>query len=329
MRRLIIDTDLGFDCDDAGALAFANILHNEGRISLLAVTHSVNRQIGAAAIRWINTYYKNPDIPVGVAARYAIDVDRFFEEFYVKFRYAERFPGWGEKPSFYKLFGALNERADIPAFPAAIDVIEQTLLRSEEKSVTFVCIGQANNIADMLEDIPVNEGSMTRRELFFKKVSRVVIMCGRFIDYEKEYRLGDLYWRGEFNVLLDIPSAQKLFAQTQLPICVLDFDQGEGVLAGSGLQAQTDNPVREMYLAHGSGVQMDLPAWDIMAVMFASGAFEEMFTLSGRGCVAIDDNGKSVFRAWEGNHRLVKRKAAPEEFSATINRVLRDGRLRR
>ena len=58
MRQLIIDTDLGFDCDDAGALAFANILHNEGAVSLLAVTHSVNRQIGAAAIRNINTYYK-------------------------------------------------------------------------------------------------------------------------------------------------------------------------------------------------------------------------------------------------------------------------------
>lgn len=49
MRQLIIDTDLGFDCDDAGALAFANILHNEGAVSLLAITHSVNRQIGAAA----------------------------------------------------------------------------------------------------------------------------------------------------------------------------------------------------------------------------------------------------------------------------------------
>lgn len=328
MEKLIIDTDLGFDCDDAGALAFANILHNEGAVSLLAVTHSVNRQIGAAAVCEVNAYYGNPHIPVGVAARYAIDVDRFFEEFYAKFRCADSFPGWGEKPSFYKLFKALHAGPDIPAFPAAADVIEQVLLQSEDAGVTFVCIGQANNIADMLEDIPVEAGGMTRRELFFKKVSRVVIMCGRFIDYEEDYPIGDLYWKGEFNVLLDIRSAQKLFAQTQLPVYVLDFDQGEGVLAGSGLQEQADNPVRQMYLAHG-GTQADLPAWDIMTVMFASGAFEDMFTLSGRGCVAIDDNGKSVFRAGEGEHRLIKRKAAPEDFSATINRVLRDRRLHR
>ena len=41
MENLIIDTDFGFDCDDAGALAVANILINERKINILAVTHSV------------------------------------------------------------------------------------------------------------------------------------------------------------------------------------------------------------------------------------------------------------------------------------------------
>ena len=327
MEKLIIDTDLGFDCDDAGALALANIIKNDGAMDVLAVTHSVNKQIGGAAIRLIDTYYGNPSVPVGVAEHYAIDVDRFYEEFYAEFHYADCFPGWQEKPSFYKLLDKLNLGADRTVFPAAVEVIEQTLLKSEDQSVTFVGIGQANNIADCLEDIPVQGGGMTRRELFYKKIKRVIVMCGRFIDYEKEYRLGDLYWKGEFNVLLDISSSQKLFAHTELPIYVLDFDQGADVLAGSGLQTQADNPVRELYLAHGNGERMELPAWDLMTVMFASGRFDDMFSVSRHGCVVIDDNGKSVFSEGCGNHCLIMRKAAPESFSAVINRILQNKSL--
>ena len=44
MENLIIDTDLGFDGDDAGALAVANKLKNEGKIDILAVTHSVKKR---------------------------------------------------------------------------------------------------------------------------------------------------------------------------------------------------------------------------------------------------------------------------------------------
>lgn len=44
MENLIIDTDFGFDCDDAGTLAVANILINEVKINIFAVTHSVNKK---------------------------------------------------------------------------------------------------------------------------------------------------------------------------------------------------------------------------------------------------------------------------------------------
>lgn len=100
MENLIIDTDLGFDCDDAGALAIANKLHNEGKIKILAVTHSVDKKIGGDAIRAVNDYYGNSGIPIGVAERYALDVDNLYEEFYAKFHYAEDFAGWSEKPTF-------------------------------------------------------------------------------------------------------------------------------------------------------------------------------------------------------------------------------------
>lgn len=311
MENLIIDTDFGFDCDDAGALAVANILINEGKINILAVTHSVNKKIGCDAIKLINDYYGNPDIPVGVAERYALNVDEFYEEFYAKFHYADGFPGWGEKPTFFKILNNLNlKKYKNVVYRPAKEVIIEKLDESDDKSVTVVCIGQANNIADVLE---------TNGALFKKKVKRVVVMCGNFNDYDYEYRLGDMYWKGEFNVLLDIRSMQRFFAERDLPIFVLDFNQGFDVLSGASLQNQSDNPVKIAYFVHGNGINFNLPSWDIMTLMFASGEFNDMFSLGEKGSVSVDDNGKTTFRQGNGEHCLIYRKTEQKSFADRIN----------
>ena len=313
MENLIIDTDFGFDCDDAGALAVANILINEGKINIFAVTHSVNKKIGCDAIKLINDYYGNPDIPVGVAERYALNVDEFYEEFYSKFHYADGFPGWGEKPTFFKILNNLNlKKYKNVVYRPAKEVIIEKFNESDDKSVTVVCIGQANNIADVLE---------TNGALFKKKVKRVVVMCGNFNDYDYEYRLGDMYWKGEFNVLLDIRSMQRLFAERDLPIYVLDFNQGFDVLSGASLQNQSDNPVKMAYFVHGNGINFNLPSWDIMTLMFASGEFNDMFSLGEKGSVSVDDNGKTTFRQGNGEHCLIYRKTEQKSFADRINEL--------
>ncbi len=315
MEKLIIDTDLGFDCDDAGALAIANILKNKGELDILAVTHSVNRKIGCDAIKLINDYYGNPDIPVGVAERYALNADKFYEEFYAKFHYSETFAGWGEKPSFYKILNALNlEKYENFKYDSAKKVIADALEKSDDKSLTILCIGQANNVADVIDE---NAG------LFYKKVKRVVVMCGNFNDYDYEYRLGDMYWKGEFNVILDVKSAQKLFAEKNLPVYVLDFNQGFDVLSGEPFGAQNDNPVKTAYFVHGNGRSFNMPSWDIMALMFASGRFGDLFSVSESGVVSVDDNGKTTFSVGNGEHRLIYRKESSAEFAGSINDFLK------
>ena len=42
MKKIIIDTDIGFDCDDAGALAIAFDAAAKKKIELLAVTCSID-----------------------------------------------------------------------------------------------------------------------------------------------------------------------------------------------------------------------------------------------------------------------------------------------
>ena len=63
--NLIVDTDLGFDVDDAGALAVAHHYADLGEVNLLATMHSTACDLGIAAVNVINTYYGRGHLPLG------------------------------------------------------------------------------------------------------------------------------------------------------------------------------------------------------------------------------------------------------------------------
>ena len=65
--KLILDTDMSGDCDDAGALALLHALADQGECEILATI--INRKdlanASAAATSAINTWYGRPEIPIG------------------------------------------------------------------------------------------------------------------------------------------------------------------------------------------------------------------------------------------------------------------------
>ena len=63
--RLILDTDMGNDVDDALALAIIHALQNRGEVQLLAVTITKDNRDAAPFIDLVNTFYGRPDIPIG------------------------------------------------------------------------------------------------------------------------------------------------------------------------------------------------------------------------------------------------------------------------
>src|SRR5688572_15365153 len=63
--RVILDTDLGIDVDDAGALAVLHALADKGEVRILATVANVNDPYAPGALDAINTYYGRPNIPVG------------------------------------------------------------------------------------------------------------------------------------------------------------------------------------------------------------------------------------------------------------------------
>ena len=76
--KLILDTDMSGDCDDAGTLALLHTLADRGECELLATV--VNRKdktgASAAAVDAINTYYGRPNLPIGTDKQGPTDLQR-------------------------------------------------------------------------------------------------------------------------------------------------------------------------------------------------------------------------------------------------------------
>ena len=62
-EKVILDTDFGNDCDDAGALAILHQMAYQGEAEILATMYPMNDEWGAAAVDVVNTYYGKPNIP--------------------------------------------------------------------------------------------------------------------------------------------------------------------------------------------------------------------------------------------------------------------------
>src|SRR5215207_7922204 len=64
--RLIFDTDIGNDIDDALALGVIHALQSRGECDLLAVTISKDNRWAGPFVDVVNTYYGRGDIRIGI-----------------------------------------------------------------------------------------------------------------------------------------------------------------------------------------------------------------------------------------------------------------------
>jgi purine nucleosidase len=185
--KVIIDTDIGDDIDDAFALALAL---RSPEIEILGVTTNfgdtearakiADRLLGEAG---------HPEIPVArgapTPAKMKLNQERF-----------------GESGHFAK-----------PSHPDAVTfLLEQ--IRQHPGEITLIAIGPLMNLGAAIEKDPAT----------FRKLERVVLMGG---SVRRGY--GDLGYGPphgpdpEWNILNDIPSAQKLFT-SGVPIAMMPLD---------------------------------------------------------------------------------------------------------
>ncbi len=152
LKKIIYETDMCLDVDDAGALAILHAMANNGEAEILAVCFNEVHPHGVAAIDAMNTWYGRGDIPVGI---YRGNLDNPDGSAYLE--HVAKYP---------------HDLEDADA-PSALEVYRQVLSGQPDSSVTIVSVGFTNNLNDLLIAEP---------ELVAQKVKELVQMAGVIND---------------------------------------------------------------------------------------------------------------------------------------------------
>lgn len=295
--KIIFDTDMASDCDDAGALAVLHALADLGEAEILAVV--TNRKdpsnASAAAVSAINHYYGRPDIPIGT------DKDG-----------AKTPPRWNHPSSFC---AALRDEFPHSAkpddeMPDALDVYRETLAAQPDGSVVICSVGALSNLEDLFRAEP---------ELVVSKVKQLVVMGGGFPRTA----------RPETNIKLDPAAAVTVANEWPTPILWQGFEVGAAMNNGTELQAAPpENPVRRAYelrpFHEHSSLEVGKPNHDLATVLVAvRGPEEAYWTLVEDGRAVFDSDGHSEWRQdWRKAHAYVRILGHPRKLEQVIGELL-------
>jgi inosine-uridine nucleoside N-ribohydrolase len=172
--------------------------------------------------------------------------------------------------------------------PDAVAVLRKALEGQPDHSVTIVQVGFSTNLAHLLDD---------SRGLVARKVKLLVMMAGDFAKHNPE-----------FNIKMDIPSAQKLLRDWPTPIVTSGFEIGNSMLFPASSITRdfpADHPVADAYRNYQK-FPYDRPTWDITAALYAVRPNDGYFSLSEPGTINVDAKGvTTLIAAADGRHRYL------------------------
>ncbi|WP_298865534.1 nucleoside hydrolase [uncultured Gimesia sp.] len=290
--RLIFDTDIGNDIDDALALAVIHALQSREECELLAVTSSKDNPHSSLCCDVINTFYGRPQIPLGRVHQGVTPKDGSYVRKVVE--YSAR-----GKPVFPRRY---QQAEDIPE---AVTVLRKILAEQPDQSVVLVVVGFSTNIARLLQS-PGNETcSLTGKELVTQKVKLLSQMIGRF-DKEKPTAFH------EYNVKVDIPAARTLYElwPAQIPVVVSGWEVGRAIQNRASSIINDYNYVKfhpiKIGYEYWNQMPYDRPTYDLTSVLYAVRPARGYFGLSKPGKLRINEQGKLEHSTDpNGNHRYL------------------------
>ncbi|QDV51414.1 ribonucleoside hydrolase RihC [Gimesia fumaroli] len=281
--KLIFDTDIGNDIDDALALAVIHSLQSRGECELLAVTSSKDNPYSALYCDVMNTFYGRPDIPLGRVHKGVTPKDGSYVRKVVE--YSEN-----GKPVFTRQF----QRAE--DIPEAVNVLRKTLAAQADRSVVMVVVGFSTNIARLLQSPGDKYSPLTGQELVARKVKLLSQMIGRF-DKSKP----DSFH--EYNVKIDVPAARTLYAlwPDKVPVVVSGWEVGRAIQNRATSILNDYNYVKHHPVKIGyeywHKMPYDRPTYDLTSVLYAVRPDRNYFGLSMPGKFTINAQGKLEYSA--------------------------------
>lgn len=267
--RLILDTDMGNDVDDALALAMIHALENRNEVRLIAVTITKDNRDAAPFIDLVNNFYGRPDVPIGVVRNGKTPNDAPMLKVPV------------ERRDAHGNFVYPRRLQDGSQAPEAVGLLTRILGEQPDASVTIAQIGFSTNLARLV-------ASPAGRALVARKVKTLYLMAGNFQKPQPEY-----------NVFTDAEAFQDLMKNWPTPMVFSGFEIGLVITypiesIQNDFAWATDNPVVEAYKVY-VGKPEDHPNWDSTAVLDAIRPERGYFDLSPTGNVALGEKNSTVF----------------------------------
>ncbi|MDO4576466.1 MAG: nucleoside hydrolase [Planctomycetia bacterium] len=281
--QLIYDTDMGNDIDDAFALSIIHTLISQGKCELLGITLTKSNLNAARYCKAYNTVYGRPDIPIGLVPNGPAPEDGRYVGKVLEMKNADGSPRYPYPADF------------VPE--DSVRLLRRLLAQAEDHSVVIAQVGFSTNLARLL-DTPADDLSpLTGRELAEKKVCLVSAMAGGFLNYSHHK---------EYNVVTDIPSAQKVFHEWPGEIVFSGFEIGIDIhITKEDVEKNfpADHILRrsfDLYCTWGKA-----STWDLTSVLFAVECEGERdyYTLTSFGNVMVADDSTTTFTPDKRGHR--------------------------
>ncbi|HZG54917.1 PA14 domain-containing protein [Paenibacillus sp.] len=260
---LILDTDILDDVDDVGAIALAHALQDKGEANILGVVVDTNHLKSAYCVDALNTYFGNPNIPVGI-----------------------KYPSSSANTNRYP-----DNCAGFPQDLSSTTVQEgwklyrQLLANPNYDDVVIVSLGFMNQLSALLNSGPDTISPLTGAQLVAQKVKELVVMGGTYpngADY--------------FNFYYDKTSAKNVIDNWPGRIVF----SGEGANVGTGWQldhSPDTSPVKKAFrdfLGCDASPSCTRPSWDEVAVYAAVRKNDGLFAEIGPGTVTYNPSDNST-----------------------------------
>lgn len=294
---VIFDTDMGPDYDDVGAIAMLHAFADQGDAEILATIASTKYGGVAAVLNVMNTYFKRPDIPVGVPKGDALTT--------------RDFQHWSDT-LIAKYPHKINNNDEVPD---AVSVYRRVLSQQPDNSVTIITVGFLTNMANLLQSPADKYSALPGRELVEKKVKQLVSMAGKFPAGK------------EFNIAEHALAAKYVFENFSPPILFSGFEIGQKIKSGLPLIANDsiqNSPVKDVFkisIPLSAGDSAGRMSWDQTAVLVGIKGIRPFYK-SVSGTIVVEEDGSNQWRNEGNNHRYLIEDQPVQEVEKLINDMM-------
>jgi len=294
---VIFDSDMGPDYDDVGAITLLHAFADSGYVRILATVASTKYEGVAGVFNVLNTYFKKPDILIGVPKGKALELrDSQHWTDSLLLNYPHRIKKNDEVLS-------------------ATEVYRKSLASQPDRSVTIITVGFLTNLADLLQSPPDKYSKLNGKELIKKKVKQLVCMAGRFPA------------GSEFNVKMDAASSQYVYNNWETPVLFSGFEIGMKIKTGIPLvndRSVKNSPVKDVFriciplALEDSAGRM---SWDETAVLLAVKGYKARWNIQ-TGKIIVAENGSNTWQNGSSLHSYLVELQSPIIIGQFINKLM-------